>query len=154
MSLLSSLAPVQAVKAAPATGGNPNQTTPNPSRAAGSDAQPKGAASASAGGTAPAEMSMTASRLPPVTASRASNAATSARTGGEGRADATQDRTQADEDAAAKSAEVEAQRKLILKELMSRIPVPVDAIPKLTGDVEVMRTIGEPETRPAYDSMA
>ncbi|TFL16607.1 hypothetical protein [Jannaschia formosa] len=107
------------------------------------------AAQAATGGAAPGETTQTASRIPPVTETRTVNATTAARPGADGRADpAEADREDAARrEDAAKREEEAALRDLLRKELLSRIPVPVAAIPKLAGDVEQVRAIGERDAR-------
>ncbi|MGB3408164.1 MAG: hypothetical protein WBA67_11790 [Jannaschia sp.] len=94
-------------------------------------------------GTAPGEMTAMAMRVPPVTDGRAANGTSPARPGAEGLAalDLSRAEKQARTEAQARRDAEAAERKLLQKEVMSRIPVPIDAIPKLTGDVEQVRRI-------------
>lgn len=115
---------------------------------AASEAQPSGQANEAGGGTTAGETTQAQSRIPPVIATRAANAGSDARPGGEGQdAQARPDpaiRVDAEEARARQEAEA-VRRKLIQKELLARIPVPVEAIPKLTGDVEQVRSIDAQE---------
>lgn len=147
MSLISTIAPVQAATAAAQSNQPTQPPVQNPRGQITAEVQPLGTA-----GKTAAEATVTAARIPPVTASRTANGTSAARTGAEGRAlaeDVQNDlETRQDiADAQAKRDADEALRKVIQKEVLSRIPVPVEAIPKLTGDVETVRTIGDPEDR-------
>lgn len=152
MSLLSSIAPVQAATAA--SQGAQRSTAPQPAtpdQRTSAAAQPRGDATPRAGGTTAGEMAQTASRIPPVTAARQSNAAATTRAGRDGRnapeaAREAQDQARAEEEMA--------RRRTLLKEMMERIPVPVEALPKLGGDIEVVRSITEPQDHPGYDARA
>lgn len=113
-----------------------------------------------AGAAAPAEATQAAARVPPPTPSRAANPGAASRSGGDGgdttalarealadaaRFDAGSD---ADEARARRDAEV-AQERLIAQEILSRIPVPVEALPRLAVEAQrVVEDINRPE-RPA-----
>ena len=88
----------------------------------------------SAAGTAPAEMTQTARQIPPVTGSPGANGSASNRPGADGRADNAAE-------AAARQRDAEDERRLELREMLARLPVPIEAIPKLGGDVAQLRQI-------------
>ena len=131
--------------------GRGNALTPPPSRKTGEPAsassRPVGAGEGRTGGTSAAEATRTAQRIPVVTGARAANAASPARPGAEGR-------PLPEEDSAAERDRDLAERRLARQELLSRIPVPAEAIPKLGGDVETLRTIERREAKAHRDGTA
>ncbi len=154
MSLISAISSMQAGgSSGPNAGSQPVRTAPPPGAASTTRAQPVGAAGGSTGGGATAETTQTASRVPPVIAARVVSSAAAPRSGGEGRptpeADAAEAGARAATEAAESRRDAEQARKLVLQEVMSRIPVPVEAIPKLTGDVEVLRSIDARDPAPS-----
>lgn len=153
MSLLSPIAPIQAANA---TWQGPQRQAaaplPGQTHRAAAEGQPTGDATVRAGVGTVGEITQTALRVPPVTAARRTNASTTARDGGEGRADPEASAT-SDAEAHARAMEEALRRKALRREMMELIPVPVEAIPKLTGDLEVMRSIEKPKDGPAHDTV-
>ncbi|WP_371157331.1 hypothetical protein [Jannaschia sp. 2305UL9-9] len=142
MSLISTIQPLSPVTKTQRDA--PNLSPPPADR----PAPPSPASGGSAvGGLAPAELSLARMAIPPVMASRGTNATSDTRPGAEGRNGAAPDTSQdARETTEEERRAAAAERGLIQKELMSRIPVPVDAIPKLTGDLETLRQMDAKDT--------
>ncbi len=140
MSLLPSLSPLATAPTAAAKAQPPVQPTFTASDRPGN--------ASAVGGSTAAETTLAASRIPPVLSSRPTNASTTARSGAEGRPSPEMDveallaEGEPDVDAAEMLEKVENMR-LAAKEALSRIPVPIEAIPKLTGDLETIRSIPE-----------
>lgn len=153
---MSLLSPVTSVVSPGKSGATPGVPNANANDNANSTEEP---VQSTDSGTTSAETTQTNQQVAPVTASRSTNASSTARSGGEGstaideqaRLDAAfgKDLTEAQ---ARRYAE-ETQRKLIQKEILSKIPVPVEAIPKLGNDVESVRSLGT-EAAPGFDQSA
>ncbi|MEM7641452.1 MAG: hypothetical protein AAF366_02880 [Pseudomonadota bacterium] len=93
-----------------------------------------------------AETTAAKSQIPPVQPVIAVTGASAARPGHDGRATP---ETADDDKASADAREAEAARRAAseaLQEALARIPVPVESIPKLSGDLEMIRSIGAPQT--------
>ncbi|GIT90738.1 hypothetical protein JANAI62_11930 [Jannaschia pagri] len=160
MSLISAIGPVQAAQLSnQGPGGqNTSQASTGAEDQTTSDAQPSGAANAS-GGSSAAETTQTNSQIAPVTASRASNAPSSGRPGSDGKTSVDSPQTadhldiafrpDLNEDDARRYAQA-AQQRLITQELLSRIPVPLEAIPALTNEVGKVRDLEDGQAPQAY----
>ncbi|MEM7711922.1 MAG: hypothetical protein AAF264_14485 [Pseudomonadota bacterium] len=89
------------------------------------------------------EMTAAASRIPPVQRSLGVTAMSTSRSGHEGRPDPAADKKAADD-----ARQAEEDRRLTqqtLQETLARLPVSVKSIPKLSGDLETIRSIESPD---------
>ncbi|MDB2407344.1 hypothetical protein N9W17_02275 [Jannaschia sp.] len=91
------------------------------------------------GGAAVGETTQTGARIPPVREARAINASSASRPGADGRTSLAQSAL----DGIAKQEEEAALRVVLQKEILARIPVPVEALPKLAGDLEEVRSLDD-----------